>query len=135
MGRGQNMNFSHTAATDDGEIAFLDADPLEEATGIETIDSQLEVVDPDTAAINNLVRKLSSTAAGQGASSEKLFDTAAALYSKNCDLIASGKATEEQIEKAAALFGESVESLKARLSEEVEDISDEDDLMNNIFNN
>lgn len=97
---------------DDGEIAPLDADRLDD---YKTTPAEEEVaaLSSDERAIEEIARKLKSKR--PNLDSGAVFEMAENIYIKTWELLESGKATREQIQKAADLFGESLEDLEKRI--------------------
>ena len=127
MGRGANPNLGPAVATrggEEGEIAMIDADRLEDHAAV-SIEAETFAGDADDQAIANVATKLRRTAAARKLSDDEVEDQAINLYNKLCDLVRSGAATAAQESQAAALFGEPLAELQARLKTDDES-ADED---------
>ena len=94
---------------EDGEIPFLDADPLH--SGIEAREESTPRT-ADDLAIERVCNRLRQQG---GRSEEVLEEISVDLYNKLCENIRSGRASEEQLRSAAELFGENPDDLRARL--------------------
>lgn len=94
---------------EDGEIPFLDADPLD--AGMASFDDSPEP-SPDERALQNIISELRKKG---GRSEESLEEIAVTLYNKVCESIRTKQASDEQVRRAAALFGEEPAGLVSRL--------------------
>lgn len=95
--------------TEDGEIPFLDADPLSESI----VQDEHELSeDQDERALRSIADKLRLRG---GRSEDQIEELAVNLYNRFCEEIRSGRASSSQLRQAADLFGESPEELQARL--------------------
>lgn len=115
---------------DEGEIAPIDADRLDDYQNAEAREEVVEVDVVDQRAINSIAAHLKKTASGESLSEDKLIEMSESLYAKTCQIIISGNASDEQIEKAAELFSEDRGSLLNRLG--VDD-NPEANLLKNLF--
>lgn len=119
MGRGGNSNDAAAAEARSGEIPLLDADRLDDhvSRAATETDTGTSFGDPDDdRALRRLISRLRRIPATAKLSDDELEDRAIDLYNRTCDKIRSGRATEREVAKAAALFGESPEHLRERLS-------------------
>lgn len=94
---------------EDGEIPFLDADPLTHNIRAEEKEA---AQNEDDVAIERIRNRLRSQG---GRSEEQLEEISVDLYNKICEGIRSGVSSRKQIEEAALLFGEDPEDLLHRL--------------------
>jgi hypothetical protein len=115
---------------DEGEIAPLDADRLDDYQNAEAREEIVEVDLIDQRAIASVAANLKKTATGQTLSEDRLFEMSESLYAKTCQMIASGQASDQQIDKAAELFSEDRTDLLDRLG--VQD-NPEANLLKNLF--
>lgn len=98
---------------DDGEIAPIDADRLDDHRNL-AVDG-FETLSPDDLAIQSIAKKLAASRPNDPEA--KINQLAEDIYAKLCQLIASGKATDMQLSKASELFSEDVASIRLRLYE------------------
>lgn len=125
MGRGEGKINAQTTArragapVEEGEIAALDADRLEDLTGVaakpQATGTRFGDADDDRA-IRGMIAQLKRTPSGRSLSDEQLEDRAIAMYNAVCENISSGKASEDQVLRAAQIFGESPTELRGRLA-------------------
>lgn len=103
---------------DAGEIPLLDADRLDDhANAVARGNGAASFGDvDDDRALGRLIEKLKGTSVAASKSDEDLQDMAIDLYNKMCDPIRTGRATDEQIARAAQIFGESPDHLSERLA-------------------
>lgn len=94
---------------EDGEIPFLDADPLHEGMEFYEQERPLGV---DEAAIEHIAERLRKQG---GRSAETIEEVSVDLYNKICENIRSGRASRDQIQSAAELFRENPQELLDRL--------------------
>lgn len=101
---------------DNGEIEFIDADPLvkiKDLTKSEDFESMEENIDEK--AISFIADHLRRLKKYRDLSEEYIDDLAVDLYNKNCSLIRTGRASNEQILNLANIINEKADSLKNRL--------------------
>ena len=115
---------------DDGEIAPIDADRLDDHENTAAREAVVEVDLVDQKAIRSIASHLKKTASGKSLSEDRVLEMSETLYAKTCQIIVSGKASDEQIEKAAELFSEDKTSLLERLGV---DYNPETNLLKNLF--
>jgi hypothetical protein len=119
MGRGSNTNHHGAAGAalrpgaDSGEIAFLDADRLDDYPDIAARSQPADDYgdDGDARAIASLARHLRA----KGLSSAEARERAEDAYVKMIQLYDRGQLVGEAFERFAALCGERPDELRARL--------------------
>jgi hypothetical protein len=113
-----------------GEIPLLDADRLDDHAdaAVELGGEPASFGDPaDDRAIRRLIEGFRRSRSSRGLSDEEIEDRAIDFYNQACDLIRSGRASQEQLEKTARIFGEDAAALKARLVAERDDEGEEEE--------
>ena len=115
MGRGPRSDKATIAPRrEEGEIAFIDAERLDDQSKVAASSSSTSFGAPDDDnAIRHLITILSRR--NQGLDDDQLEDQAISLYNAICSKISSGQATDTEVEKAAKLFDEDPDELIRRL--------------------
>lgn len=123
MGRGErgavanSVSRGESAPQEEGEIAFLDADNIDDYSGRAAMEENTSFGAPDDdKAIRNLIVQLKRRPKLAGLSDEQIEDQAINLYNGICAKIATGQASDQELERAGQLFGEDPDRLLDRLS-------------------